>query len=132
MATVLVAFAVTEFNPSQISTGNETSVPPPATELMAPARKAAPKATAACVRSKYAILTRAGRSRDLRLNCRRRGHEYSRDRITEPGRTAPPQRNLPAPDRGSHENRRSLSGNRKSTRLNSSHLGISYAVFCLK
>src|SRR5437899_8847232 len=26
----------------------------------------------------------------------------------------------------------SLSGDRKSTRLNSSHLGISYAVFCLK
>src|SRR5258705_6847713 len=27
---------------------------------------------------------------------------------------------------------RSLDGDRKSTRLNSSHLGISYAVFCLK
>src|SRR5262245_66200227 len=26
----------------------------------------------------------------------------------------------------------SLTGDRKSTRLNSSHLGISYAVFCLK
>src|SRR5262245_64981841 len=26
----------------------------------------------------------------------------------------------------------SVSGDRKSTRLNSSHLGISYAVFCLK
>src|SRR5262245_65020895 len=26
----------------------------------------------------------------------------------------------------------SLGGDRKSTRLNSSHLGISYAVFCLK
>ena len=59
IATVLVAFAVTEFSPSQISTGKETSVPPPATELMAPARNAEPKATAACVRSKYAILTRA-------------------------------------------------------------------------
>src|SRR5437899_12698511 len=30
-----------------------------------------------------------------------------------------------------HE-RCSLHGDRKSTRLNSSHLGISYAVFCLK
>src|SRR5437899_6817684 len=29
-------------------------------------------------------------------------------------------------------NRRALSEDRKSTRLNSSHLGISYAVFCLK
>src|SRR5947199_2916323 len=28
--------------------------------------------------------------------------------------------------------RRAASGDRKSTRLNSSHLGISYAVFCLK
>src|SRR5258705_6957152 len=27
---------------------------------------------------------------------------------------------------------KSLRGDRKSTRLNSSHLGISYAVFCLK
>src|SRR5947199_8084861 len=27
---------------------------------------------------------------------------------------------------------RSVMGDRKSTRLNSSHLGISYAVFCLK
>ena len=53
IATVLVALAVTEFSPSQISAGKEISVPPPATELMAPARNAAPKATAACVRSKY-------------------------------------------------------------------------------
>src|SRR5258705_8867310 len=29
-------------------------------------------------------------------------------------------------------NGRSAAGDRKSTRLNSSHLGISYAVFCLK
>src|SRR5947199_1605820 len=28
--------------------------------------------------------------------------------------------------------RRTVEGDRKSTRLNSSHLGISYAVFCLK
>src|SRR5258705_3411613 len=29
-------------------------------------------------------------------------------------------------------NRKHTDGDRKSTRLNSSHLGISYAVFCLK
>ena len=46
MATVLVALAATEPSPSQISVGKETSVPPPATELMAPARKAAAKAAA--------------------------------------------------------------------------------------
>src|SRR5262245_64235208 len=33
---------------------------------------------------------------------------------------------------GSQESRRAPSQDRKSTRLNSSHLGISYAVFCLK
>src|SRR5947199_4830240 len=35
-----------------------------------------------------------------------------------------------AVDRG--EQRAGNAGDRKSTRLNSSHLGISYAVFCLK
>src|SRR5262245_65142948 len=33
---------------------------------------------------------------------------------------------------GSDESIRSRTADRKSTRLNSSHLGISYAVFCLK
>lgn len=46
MATVLVALAVTEGRPSQINVGKDTNVPPPAMELMAPARKAAAKATA--------------------------------------------------------------------------------------
>jgi hypothetical protein len=46
---VLVALAVTEFNPSQMRAGKETSVPPPATELMDPAAKAAVKAIKACV-----------------------------------------------------------------------------------
>ena len=45
MATVLVAFALMEGSPSQINVGNVSSVPPPATELMAPATKAAPNAT---------------------------------------------------------------------------------------
>src|ERR1039458_7345762 len=46
----------------------------------------------------------------------------------------------PRPDRGRYESspkssrlaRQIAVGDRKSTRLNSSHLGISYAVFCLK
>ena len=41
MATVLVAFAIVEGNPTHMSAGNVTSVPPPATELMAPATHAA-------------------------------------------------------------------------------------------
>src|SRR5581483_6179813 len=48
MATVLVALAVTEFSPSQMSAGNEINVPPPATEFTAPARNAATNDTAAC------------------------------------------------------------------------------------
>ena len=46
IATVLVAFAVTEFSPSQMRVGNEMRVPPPATELIAPAANAAPNAAA--------------------------------------------------------------------------------------
>jgi hypothetical protein len=38
--TVLGALAVTEFNPNRIKVGKVTRVPPPATELMSPARKA--------------------------------------------------------------------------------------------
>src|SRR5438045_8026860 len=44
----------------------------------------------------------------------------------------------PAQDRAANESNRQArrgaggQGDRKSTRLNSSHLGISYAVFCLK
>src|SRR5262245_63072008 len=46
-----------------------------------------------------------------------------------PAQITPPhsQRGLPRPPGGRPRDR-----DRKSTRLNSSHLGISYAVFCLK
>src|SRR3712207_6968441 len=37
-----------------------------------------------------------------------------------------------ADDRGRDRQHRRLPGDRKSTRLNSSHANISYAVFCLK
>src|SRR5947199_2839311 len=43
--------------------------------------------------------------------------------------SAPPRPGAPAPVSGP---RRCPRRDRKSTRLNSSHLGISYAVFCLK
>ncbi len=48
MATVLVALALMDGSPSQISVGNVSRVPPPATELIAPAIKAEPNATSAC------------------------------------------------------------------------------------
>src|SRR5205814_3475492 len=41
--------------------------------------------------------------------------------------------NIGPPDRRSRDKIKDMfDGDRKSTRLNSSHLGISYAVFCLK
>ena len=45
IATVLVALAIVDGSPTQMSAGNDTSVPPPATELMAPATNAATKTT---------------------------------------------------------------------------------------
>ena len=45
MATVLVAFAIVDGSPTHTSAGNDTSVPPPATELIAPATNAAMKTT---------------------------------------------------------------------------------------
>src|SRR2546430_7617238 len=45
-----------------------------------------------------------------------------------PGRRAP----LPRRDSSPAQGRRAEEGDRKSTRLNSSHSQISYAVFCLK
>src|SRR5471030_1534658 len=43
-----------------------------------------------------------------------------------------PQRGEDPPRRGCRRPDRAAARDRKSTRLNSSHLGISYAVFCLK
>src|SRR3712207_7307274 len=48
-----------------------------------------------------------------------------------PGRSSPPPTAAP-PGRCSTPPRSSCWGDRKSTRLNSSHANISYAVFCLK
>src|SRR5205814_4107467 len=47
--------------------------------------------------------------------------------VDEKGKPLPNQRFIATYDDGTV-----ISGDRKSTRLNSSHLGISYAVFCLK
>src|SRR5258705_7896038 len=54
------------------------------------------------------------------------GPSYSQNRCAERG-TCPPGA-IRFPIAAAHQRRR----DRKSTRLNSSHLGISYAVFCLK
>src|SRR5439155_14696372 len=47
-------------------------------------------------------------------------------------RTQHPQKNRTECQHECHEGRRNSRGDRKSTRLNSSHVAISYAVFCLK
>src|SRR3989454_9225861 len=52
----------------------------------------------------------------------------ARERVPQPERSAPPRRAREAED----ELLRVRLEDRKSTRLNSSHLVISYAVFCLK
>src|SRR2546427_4079731 len=44
----------------------------------------------------------------------------------------PPRRRADPPGGGRRPRGRSFAGDRKSTRLNSSHSQISYAVFCLK
>src|SRR5205814_7791088 len=47
-------------------------------------------------------------------------------------RRATPWRSARPPSTGTSRSIRAQRSDRKSTRLNSSHLGISYAVFCLK
>src|SRR5699024_12583884 len=64
---------------------------------------------------------RAGRERLCRLEARRRHHQ--------PGHQRRARLLKPALDR---PRRRAAQADRKSTRLNSSHVSISYAVFCLK
>src|SRR5205814_7824938 len=63
----------------------------------------------------YTTLFRSARWQDRG----RRSAPHRDRRARRPARVHPPQR-------------RSTRTDRKSTRLNSSHLGISYAVFCLK
>src|SRR5262245_63748922 len=69
------------------------------------------------------------RSSDLRHRARRRAVGQRR-RDGDLGSEQPHHGRLRRRERG--ERRRRLRADRKSTRLNSSHLGISYAVFCLK
>src|SRR5437899_8078125 len=67
------------------------------------------------------------RSRD-----RRERHARGAPGPRRPVRPAPPPAVLRVSGRQPIEPRLTRRTDRKSTRLNSSHLGISYAVFCLK
>src|SRR5688500_19175666 len=62
------------------------------------------------------------------LRCPVRGHERAID-VPVDGAVRVPD---VGPDRVTAEDENPARGDRKSTRLNSSHLVISYAVFCLK
>src|SRR3712207_8348221 len=76
------------------------------------------------------ILLRRGRRRG-----RDQGEEGRRHRLRQPGLRAVEQpEGLGLRRHGGPEARQPLApeGDRKSTRLNSSHANISYAVFCLK
>src|SRR3712207_8899516 len=76
----------------------------------------------------YTTLFRSNLGREL---ARRREHQHA-----AMGRQDALARRNEALDRGEHEGRglagTGLREDRKSTRLNSSHANISYAVFCLK
>src|SRR2546426_3970215 len=62
-----------------------------------------------------------------------RSRPYGRGATSPPGRPAsPPPRRCVAHARGTRRIGATQRRDRKSTRLNSSHLVISYAVFCLK
>src|SRR3712207_8351097 len=64
---------------------------------------------------------------------RRRGDALRRgDRRRGGGRPDRHQHGLPRPEGLQDRRRRGADPDRKSTRLNSSHANISYAVFCLK
>src|SRR5437899_5950228 len=65
--------------------------------------------------------------RDLHSFPTRRSSDLSSPGATWTGRSSWPRRGPRSASRSPRPIR-----NRKSTRLNSSHLGISYAVFCLK
>src|SRR5438045_7153038 len=83
----------------------------------------------------YTTLFRSARSWDkrweetLRLRIAQLGHTYAHDVPSGNPITAWVDRLRRLPCAAGSEG---LEGDRKSTRLNSSHLGISYAVFCLK
>src|SRR5690349_24175760 len=80
-------------------------------------------------RSPRRLLLRIRRAEELRHGLRRGGRAPASTalRDQEPGR-------LPDPPRAVQDRSRPAGGprDRKSTRLNSSHVDISYAVFCLK
>src|SRR5699024_12840082 len=67
---------------------------------------------------------RAPRTASARRRCRHRRKKRSRS-------STAPARNSPGRTRSRTTLRRARRADRKSTRLNSSHVSISYAVFCL-
>src|SRR3712207_7263569 len=81
----------------------------------------------------YTTLFRSELGRQLAVGAGEEGQPAGRERPPRPG--APwPARHGPGGDQalGGEAGQLLAEGDRKSTRLNSSHANISYAVFCLK
>src|SRR2546426_4509600 len=72
------------------------------------------------------------RSRAVQRRHRHQSGTYAADDAPAPARTAAMKRWATTAEESGSEWIRSQKRDRKSTRLNSSHLVISYAVFCLK
>jgi hypothetical protein len=90
MASVLVALAITGSRPIQSNAGNEMSDPPPATELTAPARKAAPMMMT--VFKTFKIFQRARRCQGRSYLSQRRGltkHTPAEGTVGRPSVAAP-------------------------------------------
>src|SRR5207245_8834002 len=78
------------------------------------------------------FLQGSGDHRHLHSFPTRRSSDLSRRRTRRPARTRTRWRRRRAPRLGTPAGRGTRRPDRKSTRLNSSHGSISYAVFCLK
>src|SRR5437899_5671222 len=78
----------------------------------------------------YTTLFRSQVRRPSRARSGQRGGLERRSRIRRDGRNVGAPRGLHGAEGAGRAG--ALPRDRKSTRLNSSHLGISYAVFCLK
>src|SRR5207248_10572772 len=80
----------------------------------------------------YTTLFRSRRERRHRRARQDAGEDHHRGRRRQRRRLAGRARRRPVPDRPADRPLGAGPGDRKSTRLNSSHRTISYAVFCLK
>src|SRR3712207_7682551 len=80
----------------------------------------------------YTTLFRSGKAEARLEGAGRRHHEAQRRHEQAGGQKAAEHRRRRLEQAGQHQEADAELEDRKSTRLNSSHANISYAVFCLK